>query len=143
MASASVLVDPAIGELGDFDSANVILTTASGKQCAISNSRRASYGYDQRIEVLGASGMLQSENPHPTSVRRSLSNMTASREPLHDFFLERYAQSYRLELDDFISAVRDGRPTAVGFEDGRRASILAEAAQESLASGCTVTISGE
>ena len=61
-AAASVLTDTKIGELGDFDSINVILTTASGKQCTITNSRRATYGYDQRIEVLGSKGSVSAEN---------------------------------------------------------------------------------
>ncbi|MEC9245647.1 MAG: inositol 2-dehydrogenase, partial [Pseudomonadota bacterium] len=67
-ATASVLVDPAIGEAGDFDSVSVVLTTASGRQCSISNSRRATYGYDQRIEVLGAAGAIAAENQRPVSI---------------------------------------------------------------------------
>jgi myo-inositol 2-dehydrogenase/D-chiro-inositol 1-dehydrogenase len=139
-AMASVLVDPQIGRAGDVDTAAVTLRTASGVLCQIGNSRRAVYGYDQRIEVLGATGMLQSANPHPTSLRRHSAAATSAREPLCNFFLERYAQSYRLELDDFIGAVEDGRPPAVSFEDGRRALLLAEAAQRSLATGRSVTI---
>jgi myo-inositol 2-dehydrogenase/D-chiro-inositol 1-dehydrogenase len=134
------LIDPRIGHAGDVDTAAVSLRTASGVLCQIGNSRRAVYGYDQRIEVLGATGMLQSANPHPTSLRRHFATATSAREPLCNFFLERYAESYRLELDDFIGAVEDGRPPAVSFEDGRRALLLAEAAQRSLATGCTVTI---
>ena len=67
-AAASVLVDPEIGKRGDFDSANVILTTASGRQCTITNSRRAAYGYDQRIEVLGSKGTVSAENQREANI---------------------------------------------------------------------------
>ncbi len=83
-ASASVLVDPKIGELGDYDSASVILTTASGRQCVISNSRRASYGYDQRIEVHGSLGAVSAENQRPVSIEIA-SKDGYNRPPLHDF----------------------------------------------------------
>src|SRR6201999_1606986 len=67
-ATASCLVDPAIGAAGDFDTALVMLRTASGRLCQISNSRRAAYGYDQRIEVHGSKGMLRAGNMHETTV---------------------------------------------------------------------------
>ncbi len=83
-ASAAVLVDPKIEELGDFDSASVILTTPSGRQCVISNSRRASYGYDQRIEVHGSLGAVSAENQRPVSIEIA-SKDGYNRPPLHDF----------------------------------------------------------
>ncbi|MCP5153181.1 MAG: inositol 2-dehydrogenase [Ectothiorhodospiraceae bacterium] len=137
-AAASNLVDPAIGAAGDVDTAMVVLRTASGALCHIDNSRRAVYGYDQRIEAFGATGMLRSENHAGGTVSRFDAARTASRPPLPRFFLERYRESYRLELEDFVAALRDGRPPAVGFDDGYRALLLARAAERSSAEGRAV-----
>jgi myo-inositol 2-dehydrogenase/D-chiro-inositol 1-dehydrogenase len=130
-ASASVLVDKAIGEAGDVDSAMVQLRTASGKLCHIQNSRRASYGYDQRIEVFGEKGMLQAGNKTETTVVRSGADGVTGTRPL-DFFLERYADAYRVEMNHFVTAVREKKPMWTGAKDGRQALVLAEAALESL-----------
>jgi len=87
-AAASVLTDPKIGELGDFDSVNVILKTASGKQCVITNSRRATYGYDQRIEVHGSEGSVLAENQREANIE--IANAQGyTRPPLLDFFMTR------------------------------------------------------
>ena len=139
-AMASVLVDPAIGELGDIDSSMVTLRTASGKLCHINNSRRAVYGYDQRVEAFGAKGMVLSDNLTRTNVVRYTAESTQTREPLLNFFIERYETAYHAEIDDFIDAVQTGREPAVGFEDGRRALMLADAAYESLRSGVKVSV---
>ncbi|MDB5556963.1 MAG: iolG [Rhizobium sp.] len=82
-AHATVLVDPAIGEAGDYDSATVILETKSGKQVVISNSRRATYGYDQRIEVHGSKGVVSAENQRPVSIEIA-NDDGYTRPPLHD-----------------------------------------------------------
>ena len=144
MATGSVLVDPAIGELGDFDSASALLRWADGRQLSISNSRRASYGYDQRVEVHGSLGMAAAENEHPVRIEVATASGYA-RPPLHDFFMTRYIAAYANEINAFISAVdaaddggeTDGIPTGI---DGLNALLIAEAALESANSGRLVTI---
>lgn len=126
-ASASVLVDQAIGEAGDFDSANILMTTASGRQAVISNSRRACYGYDQRIEVLGSLGMVAAENHHENTVQLA----TASgyqRRPLMNFFMERYMPAYEAEIRAFIASVEQGVIPPTTGHDGLMALALADAA---------------
>ncbi len=124
-------VDPAIAEAGDIDTAVVVLKTANGTLAQISNSRRAVYGYDQRIEAFGSKGMLQADNQTATRVVHSGRHGVCADKPL-DFFLERYVEAYRSELDDFVSMVGEGRKPLAGVEDGRQALVLAEAALESL-----------
>ncbi|MBN9549797.1 MAG: inositol 2-dehydrogenase [Alphaproteobacteria bacterium] len=133
-ATGSSLVLPYYAKLGDYDTAMFILRTASGRQCHINNSVRAVYGYDQRIEVHGAKGMLQAGNRTPTSVSLSGENGISADRPLY-FFVERYAESYQAELDHFIRSIADGRAPAVGAADGRKAMILCEAALASVKSG--------
>lgn len=132
-AHASVLVDKTIGELGDFDSASIILETASGRQCLISNSRRATYGYDQRIEVHGSEGMIAAENQRPVSIE--IANKDGyTRPPLHDFFMTRYLDAYAKEIAAFIEAVTSGKPVSPSGEDGLIALMIADAARESVTS---------
>lgn len=138
-ANGSCLVDPQIGALGDIDSAAVTLRTASGRLCQIGNSRRACYGYDQRVEVLGPKGMLAAGNCAPTTVVASTVEGVTADKPLH-FFLERYAEAYRLELRHFLDVCAGKAKPLVGIEDGRQALRLAEAAIESLATRRTVTV---
>jgi len=126
-AMASALVDKAIGEAGDVDTAVVIMQTKSGKVAQISNSRRASYGYDQRIEAHGSKGMLQADNIRETTVE--FAGATGySRDKALNFFLERYASAYRDELDAFVSAVNSGGKPRPDGEDGLQANRLADAA---------------
>ena len=126
-AMASALVDKAIGEAGDVDTAVVIMQTKSGKVAQISNSRRASYGYDQRIEAHGSKGMLQADNIRETTVE--FAGATGySRDKALNFFLERYASAYRDELDAFVSAVNSGAKPRPDGEDGLQANRLADAA---------------
>lgn len=139
-ASGSVLVDPAIGEAGDIDSAMAVMKTATGKLCHINNSRRASYGYDQRVEAFGSAGMVISNNRTATTVERYSAAATGVREPLLNFFIDRYGDAYRNQINDFIDAVRNNRAPSPGFEDGLQALILADAALESLRSGRTVRL---
>ncbi len=138
-ATGSCLVDPAIGAAGDIDTALVTLKTGSGALCQISNSRRAVYGYDQRIEVLGARGMLRAENQLPTSVEQATADGIRTDPPLH-FFLERYEEAYKRELSSFVDAVTGGQTFSPSGEDGRAAQALAEAALASFKSGKTVRI---
>lgn len=138
-ALGSALVDPAIGQAGDVDTAAVLMKTASGKIAQISNSRRASYGYDQRIEVHGSQGMLRAGNVHETTVE-SATAAGFRADPVQNFFLERYAAAYRAELDAFIAAC-NGRapPTPTGL-DGLKAQILADAATQSAQTGKPVRV---
>jgi myo-inositol 2-dehydrogenase / D-chiro-inositol 1-dehydrogenase len=140
VAKASCRVDPQIGRAGDIDTAMVILKTRSGALCHINNSRRAVYGYDQRVEVFGSNGMLRTENQRANTLRRSSGSYTESQDVLLNFFIERYTQAYVNELDDFIDAVLARRRPSVGGEDGRRALLLADAALASHKSGRTVTL---
>ena len=138
-ATGSVLVDPEIGKLGDFDSASVVLTTASGKQCMISNSRRATYGYDQRIEVHGSKGMIAAENQRPVSIE--LANADGyTRPPLHDFFMTRYTEAYAAEIAAFIAVVAGGASPSPSGADGLAALILADAALQSVREGRAIKL---
>jgi myo-inositol 2-dehydrogenase/D-chiro-inositol 1-dehydrogenase len=129
-AYGTCLVDRAVARIGDIDSAMVVMRTASGKLCHINNSRRAAYGYDQRIEVHGARGRLIAGNRVPTTVEVADGASVRADRPLH-FFLERYAEAYRAELRAFIAALARRRAMPVGPEDGRMALVLAEAALRS------------
>lgn len=139
LATAAVLVDPAIGGAGDYDSATVILRTASGRQAVISNSRRAAYGYDQRIEVLGARGMVAAGNTHRSNTETALAD-GFHRPPLLDFFMTRYSAAYANEIAAFVAALREGRAPPATGEDGLRALALAEAALRSVAEGRAVRL---
>jgi len=138
-AFVEALVDPAVATVGDVDTAVVVLRTASGRLAQISNSRRAVYGYDQRVEVLGGAGMLRAENQRPTSVEIATEASTRTDNPLH-FFLERYADAYRIELDTFIGAVRGGHAPQPGGGDGRMALRLADALVQSRETGAPVDV---
>lgn len=138
-AVGSCLIDPAIGAAGDVDTAAVMLKTASGKIAQISNSRRATYGYDQRIEVHGSLGLLAAGNQRATTVEHADAAGYA-RDPVLPFFLERYADAYRLELDAFITGVLDGAPLAPNGDDGLRAQMLADAATEAAKAGRPVRL---
>jgi myo-inositol 2-dehydrogenase / D-chiro-inositol 1-dehydrogenase len=140
-AMGECLVDRKIGAAGDIDSAMVLLRTASDKMCHINNSRRAAYGYDQRIEVAGAKGMLRAENLGETTVEHFGPKGTVSDRPL-DFFLERYADAYRAEMNAFVSSLRNRTAMPVGARDGRQALVLAEAALKSHKTGQPVKIDG-
>ena len=138
-AVGSCLVDPDIGKAGDVDTAAVLLKTGSGKIAQISCSRRASYGYDQRIEVHGSGGLLAAGNRHATTVTHANGDGYRG-DPALPFFLERYAEAYRAELDAFVAAVLDGKPIAPSGDDGLKAQILADAATQSAQSGQTVKV---
>jgi myo-inositol 2-dehydrogenase/D-chiro-inositol 1-dehydrogenase len=136
------LIDPAMmKELNDYDSAMVIMRTKSGKQCHINNSRTSTYGYDQRIELLGSNGMLISGNRKPHELRRFGAAQTEAAQPYLDFFIERYREAFEAEIDAFVQCIETGGAPEVGFEDGRRALILAEAAMRSAVEGRSVGVS--
>ena len=126
-ATGSCLVDPAIGEAGDLDTAVVTIRTAQGRLCQINASRRAAYGYDQRFEVLGSKGMLQAGNHKPTEVT-AYGTVNVSVDKPEDFFLERYRHAYAQEMAHFFDALSHGTPLRTTVHDGLKALELAEAA---------------
>ena len=139
-AVGSVQVDSAIGKAGDVDTAAATLHTKSGKIAVITNSRRATYGYDQRIEALGEKGVLMADNMHVnTVVSANASGYRAA--PLLDFFMERYAAAYRAELAYFVKAIETGAEISPSGQDGLKALELADAAEQSRASGKAVKVS--
>lgn len=138
-AAGSCLTDPRIAEAGDIDSAAVTLRTASGKLCQINASRRAAYGYDQRFEILGSDGLLACGNHRPSEV----AHWTAAglnHDLPEPFFLQRYREAYRLELDHFFTQLRTGGPLSTTIADGIAAQRLADAAAQSLSTGQPVTL---
>ena len=140
-ATGARLVDKALMEgLGDYDTVTVVLTTASGKQAVITNSRQAAYGYDQRVEAHGTKGMAISENRRPHGMTLHTATFTDRAEPLLNFFIERYREAFDAEISEFVAAVESGRAPSVGFEDGRLALVLAEAALKSVAEGRVVAV---
>ncbi len=139
-ALGSALVDKKIGEEGDCDTAAVQMQTASGKICVITNSRRATYGYDQRIEVHGSKGMLRAGNIHNTTVEVATAE-GFHEDPILHFFTERYGQAYSNEVLTFIDAVTTGKPVAPSGVDGLQAQKLADAATESWKTGKPVKVS--
>lgn len=134
VAQASVLTDPEIGALGDHDSVNVILRTSSGKQAVITNSRRASYGYDQRIEVHGSGGMVSARNQHEANIEIAGAD-GFTRPPLLNFFMTRYTAAYENEIMAFVRALEQGGPMPTTGIDGLKSLELADAALRSVESG--------
>jgi myo-inositol 2-dehydrogenase / D-chiro-inositol 1-dehydrogenase len=140
-ATGASLVSEYIAELGDIDSAVVVMRGADGALCHITNSRRSVFGYDQRLEAFGSTGMLSVANQHPTSVRLSNATQTEVAREYLNFFLDRYTAAYRAELDHLITAMEQGEQPSPGFADGREALALADAALESLQTGRRVRVS--
>jgi myo-inositol 2-dehydrogenase / D-chiro-inositol 1-dehydrogenase len=134
-ATGANLVADYIAELGDIDSAVVVLRGSDGTLCHITNSRRSVFGYDQRLEAFGSAGMLSVGNQHQTSVRLSNATQTEAAPEYINFFLDRYTPAYRAELDHLITAMEQGDQPSPGFADGREALALADAALESLQTG--------
>ncbi len=138
-AVGSALIDPAIAAAGDIDTAAVTLTTASGAICQITNSRRATYGYDQRIEVHGSAGMLQAGNVRENTVEVATANGFRSA-PTKHFFLERYQAAYSAEVALFAQSVASGAPMQPDIRDGLAAQILADAAADSFSTGKPINL---
>ncbi len=139
-AVGSVLVDPAIADVPDIDSAAVTLVTASGKIAQIANSRRATYGYDQRVEVHGSLGLARADNIHESTVQVAGAH-GYTKAPLMNFFLERYMPAYNIEVAAFVDSALNGTPPPATGQDGLQALVLAEAARRSNAERRTVDVS--
>ena len=129
-ATAGVLVDPAFSAAGDFDTAVVVLRFRSGAIGTIDNSRKATFGYDQRVEILGSKGKAAAENRYPNQVTISAEDRVYSDPPLN-FFMQRYTESFAQELHAFADAVLEDRPTPVSGADSRLAVVMALAARKS------------
>ncbi|WP_100331158.1 inositol 2-dehydrogenase [Bacillus xiapuensis] len=138
-ACGANLIDPGIKAAGDIDTAVITLTFANGAIGLIDNSRKAVYGYDQRVEVFGSKGSITIENERPTSAEISVEG-GVYKDKVKGFFLERYQEAYALESRSFIDAIRYSQPVACTGYDGLQAELIAKAAQQSLATGQPVKI---
>lgn len=139
-AAGAVLVDPAIGEAGDIDTAIVTLRYASGALGVIENSRRAVYGYDQRVEVFGSAGMISAANETPHRAVLSDARGVHGPLPLY-FFLERYEAAYIGEMQAFVESIHEGTPPPVSGHDGRAPVVMGHAASKSYREGRPVRLS--
>jgi myo-inositol 2-dehydrogenase/D-chiro-inositol 1-dehydrogenase len=139
-AAGGVLIDPAIGELGDIDTALISLKFSNGAFGVIDNSRKASYGYDQRVEVFGSEGAVTADNDYPSNAVLYDATGVHKEKPKY-FFLERYSASYVRELDEFLAAVRGEGAVPVNGHDGLQAELAAFAARLSLQEGRPVKLS--
>ena len=139
-AAGGVTVDPAIGEAGDIDTAVVTLRLESGALAVIDNCRRASYGYDQRLEAFGSKGQVAISNDTASSAVVSDASGVTAEKPLY-FFLERYMQAYAAEVEAFVAAVRDDTPVPVGIDAGLQSVLIGVAAKKSLELGRPVKLS--
>ena len=139
-AVGAVRVDPAIGEAGDVDTAVVVLTHEDGTVTTIDNSRRATYGYDQRVEVFGSRGMATSGNRalHEGSLHTESGSLS---QPLQHFFLDRYLDSYAREWEAFLEYLREGGESPAPVASARTSVVLAEAAATSARTGVPVVLS--
>jgi myo-inositol 2-dehydrogenase/D-chiro-inositol 1-dehydrogenase len=124
------MVDPAIGAAGDIDTALVVLKFASGVIGTIDNSRKAVYGYDQRVEVFGSAGAISTSNQYPNSAVLSTASQIARDLPLN-FFMQRYTESYVNELKAFVDAIDHNTPVLVTGADGRAPVVIGMAARKS------------
>ena len=138
-AKAAVLVDPAIGKLDDFDTAITTIEYANGCLVTIDNSRKAVYGYDQRIEAFGSRGMLSTKNHRSDSVEIHTS-LGSQRSTYRDFFLDRYAKSYELEMNNFVSICQGRAGKVVSVGDAKLATKMAIAAEHSARNGIMVDL---
>jgi myo-inositol 2-dehydrogenase / D-chiro-inositol 1-dehydrogenase len=129
-AAANVLVDPEIGKAGDVDTAVITLKFANGAIGMIDNSRKAVYGYDQRVEMFGSKGVAVAQNKTPDTVVQSNADGVHSTLPMY-FFVERYAEAYQAEMRSFVQAVLEDRPTLVSGLDARAPVVIGYAAKKS------------
>ncbi len=139
-ARGAVLIDPEIGKAGDIDSAVITLTYTDGTMAVIDNSREASYGYDQRLEVFGSKGMVRADNnTHDTHQLFNAEGVHGSL-PLH-FFLERYEEAYKIEMQAYVSGLKNGNAMPVGGNDGLQSLKIGLAAKKSILENRPVKVS--
>lgn len=125
------IIDPEIGAVGDIDTGYILLTSKNQVTVFIENSRQSSYGYDQRLEVFGSKGMMMAENPLKTN-HVFLDSGGMHRPRYQDFFIDRYAESYKAEMHAFVEALNQKKPMPITGEDGLQATLLALAAEKSM-----------
>jgi len=138
-AIGSALINPSIADF-DIDTAVAVLKFKQGTMAIIDNSRQAKYGYDQRVEVFGSEGAIMVDNDAPNTARIFTSNSIES-DKIHHFFLERYMQSYKDEMIEFLECLRENKNPSVTGYDGIQAVLIAEAAKKSLVEHRPVAIS--
>jgi myo-inositol 2-dehydrogenase / D-chiro-inositol 1-dehydrogenase len=138
-AIGAALVDPAIGEAGDVDTSIVSIRMASGALCQIDSSRRAAYGYDERIEVFGSAGMAESTRQNFRGVSLYQGRQILQ-DGLHPGWFERIEQSYYEAIDAFLKSVEKGEPPSPSLEDGLKAQLIADKATESIKTGQAIKI---
>jgi myo-inositol 2-dehydrogenase/D-chiro-inositol 1-dehydrogenase len=138
-AKGKNLIDEKIRQAGDIDTALAVLSFENNATVVIENSRKASYGYDQRLEVFGSNGMMRVDNPlKNTAAYFGAHGGSMGRHP--DFFMDRYAESYLVELRAFLAALRDNTPMPVSGIDGLKAMLMADAANRSMKEGRPVSL---
>jgi len=133
-ATTTNLSDLRIKKINDYELAMCLIKSEKGVICMINNSRHCSYGYDQRVEVFGSKGMVVSGNRRDNASEKFLESKTAIKRPLLNFFIDRYEEAYKLQLDDLIDLVQKGKNPRASFEEGRKAIIIANTASKSLKS---------
>ena len=134
IASGSNISDKRFIKIKDYELASCIINSKSGVQVIITNSRHCSFGYDQRVELFGSKGMIISENKRENETSLYSSNSTSSKSPLLNFFIERYKDAYKNQLYDFSKFIKKNIRPLAQFEEGRRALIMANAANKSISS---------
>ena len=134
IASGSNISDKRFDKIRDFELASCMIQSKNGVQCIITNSRHCSFGYDQRVEIFGSKGMIISENIRENETSFYSSNSTSNKSPLLNFFIERYKDAYKKQLNDFSKFINKNIRPLAEFEEGRRALIMANAAKKSLGS---------
>jgi myo-inositol 2-dehydrogenase/D-chiro-inositol 1-dehydrogenase len=137
--SGAVLVDEAIGEAGDIDTAVINLKMKDGSLCVIDNSRKAVYGYDQRVEVFGSKGKAEANNETPTTVKVSTKDGVIGDNPKY-FFLERYMEAYSTEIAEFVDAIVNDKAVPVSGFDGLQPVKIGLAAKKSVETGQPVKV---
>jgi len=139
-ATTTNLSDLRIKKINDYELAMCLIKSEKGVICMINNSRHCSYGYDQRVEVFGSKGMIVSGNRRDNESEKFLESKTAIKRPLLNFFIDRYEEAYKLQLDDLIDLVQNRKNPRASFEEGRKAIIIANAAYKSLSFNKVVKI---
>ncbi|MEN8908317.1 MAG: inositol 2-dehydrogenase [Clostridiales bacterium] len=137
---ADALVDPSIEKVGDVDTAVISMKMENGTIAMIENSRKAIYGYDQRVEILGSKGMVTISNDLPSTAVISNENGVIKEKPLH-FFLERYRESFKNEMKEFVNAVIKNKAVSVGVYDGLKSVLIGLAAKKSVEESRSVKLS--
>ena len=131
-STGSNISDKKFDNIKDYELASCILRSKKGVQCIITNSRHCSFGYDQRVELFGSKGMLISGNKNENETETYTKNNTSQKKPLLNFFIDRYVNAYKLQLDELVNYTLKKNKPISSFEDGRRALIIANTALSSL-----------